>query len=275
MTVGDSHTLSATALGGTVAFAITGDAATLAGNTLTAVQAGTVTITASQAGNSNYNPAANVTHSITINKATPTVTAWPTLDAVTYGAKLEQALVLVGGTASVEGTFVITDAYTAATIPNAGAHTYSVEFRPTESNKYNNVSGGTATLTVNKADQVIAWDFADYTLLIGKTLELDATATCGAVTYVVNGTAISVSGTILTAMEEGTATIKAICAGDTNYNDVESMEYTITVEKDDEVTTGLDNTPSPMTNGQKIIYNGQLLIIRDGKTYNAMGQEVK
>ena len=275
MTVGDSHTLSATALGGAVAFAISGDAATLAGNTLTAVQAGTVTITASQAGNGNYNPAANVTHTITINKATPTVTAWPTLDTVTYGATLEKALVLVGGSASVAGTFVITDAYTAATVPNAGAHTYSVAFRPTESNKYNNVSGGTATLTVNKADQVIAWDFADYTLLIGKTLELDATATCGAVTYVVNGTAISVSGTILTAMEEGTATIKATCAGDTNYNDVESMAYTITVKKDDDVTTGLDNTPSPMTNGQKIIYNGQLLIIRDGKTYNAMGQEVK
>ena len=151
MTVGDSHTLSATALGGAVAFAITGDAATLVGNTLTAVKEGTVTITASQAGNDNYNAAANVTHTITINKATPTVTAWPTLNAVTYGAKLEQALVLVGGTASVNGTFVITDTYTAATVPNAGTHTYSVEFRPTESNKYNNVSGGTATLTVNKA----------------------------------------------------------------------------------------------------------------------------
>ena len=134
MTVGDSHTLSATAPGGAVSYDISGDAATLADNTLTAVQAGTVTITVSQAGNGNYNAAANVTHSITINKATPTVTAWPTLNAVTYGATLEQALVLVGGTASVEGTFVITDAYTAATIPNAGAHTYSVEFRPTESN---------------------------------------------------------------------------------------------------------------------------------------------
>ena len=271
LTVGDSHTLSATAPGGAVSYAVTGNAVTRSGNTLTAVQAGTVTITASQAGNSNYNAAANVTHTISINKATPTVTAWPTIAAVTYGTNLEQALVLVGGTASVEGTFVITDSYNAADVPNAGTHTYSVEFRPTESNKYNNVAGGTATLTVNKADQVIAWDFADYTLLIGKTLELDATATCGAVTYVVNGTAISVSGTILTAMEEGTATIKATCAGDTNHNDVESMEYTITVEKDDDVTTGLDNTPSPMTNGQKIIYNGQLLIIRDGKTYNGAG----
>ena len=310
LTVGDSHTLSATAPGGAVAYAVTGDAATLADNTLTAVQAGTVTITASQAGNGNYNAAANITHTITINKATPTVTAWPTLNAVTYGATLEQALVLVGGTASVAGTFAITDAYTAATVPNAGAHTYSVEFRPTESNKYNNVSGGTATLTinqatpsvtwptfaevtygttlrdalqlvggnanvegafhisgeyneeevpvvgtykyavwfnptdytnytslykddvtltVNKANQTITWDFADCTLLPGQTLELNATATCGVMTYLVSGAAISVSGTTLTAVAEGTASIKATHAGNENYNAIESPEYTITV----------------------------------------------
>lgn len=230
MTVGDSHTLSATATSGdAVDFAISGDAARLAGNTLTAEKEGTVTITASQAGNGNYNAAANVTHTITINKATPTVTAWPTIDAVTYGATLEQALVLVGGTASVEGTFVITDAYTAATVPNAGAHTYNLEFRPTENNKYNNVSGGTATLTVNKANQTITWDFADCTLLPGQTLELNATATCGAMSYLVSGDAISVSSTTLTAVAEGTASIKATHAGNENYNAIESPEYTITV----------------------------------------------
>ena len=310
LTVGSTHTLSATAPGGAVSYAVTGDAVTRSGNTLTAVKAGTVTITASQAGNSNYNAAANITHTITINKATPTVTAWPTLDTVTYGARLEQALVLVGGTASVEGTFVITDAYTAATVPNAGTHTYSVEFRPTESNKYNNVAGGTATLTVNqatpsvtwptfaevtygttfrdalqlvggnanvegafhisgeyneeevpvvgtykyavwfnptdytnytslykddvtltvnKANQTITWDFADCTLLPGQTLELNATATCGAMTYLVSGAAISVSGTTLTAVAEGTASIKATHAGNENYNAIESPEYTITV----------------------------------------------
>jgi hypothetical protein len=231
MTVGDSHTLSATALGGAVAFAISGDAARLAGNTLTAVKEGTVTITASQAGNGNYNAATSVTHTITINKATPTVTAWPTIAAVTYGATLEQALVLVGGTASVEGTFVITDAYTAATVPNAGAHTYNLEFRPTESNKYNNVAGGTATLTVNKADQVLTWSFADCTLLPGQTLALDATSTCGAVSYELTGSAISVSGNTLTAEAAGTATIKAVDAGNSNYNAVESSVYTVTVSE--------------------------------------------
>ena len=231
MTVGDSHMLSATALGGAVAFAITGDAATLADNTLTAVQAGTVTITASQAGNGNYNAAANVTHTITINKATPTVTAWPTIAAVTYGATLEQALVLVGGEASVAGTFAITDSYNAADVPNAGTHAYNVTFTPSETNKYNVVSGGTATLVVNKADQVLTWSFADCTLLPGQTLALDATSTCGAVSYELTGSAISVSGNTLTAEVAGTATIKAVDAGNSNYNAVESSVYTVTVSE--------------------------------------------
>ena len=231
MTVGDSHTLSATAYGGAVAFAITGDAATLADNTLTAVQAGTVTITASQAGNGNYNAAANITHTITINKATPTVTAWPTIAAVAYGARLEQALVLVGGEASVAGTFAITDSYNAADVPNAGTHTYNVTFTPSKTNKYNVVSGGTATLTVNKANQTITWDFADCTLLPGQTLALDATSTCGAVSYELTGSAISVSGNTLTAETAGTATIKAVDDGNSNYNAVESPVYTVTVSE--------------------------------------------
>ena len=233
MTVGDSHTLSATASSGdAVAFAITeGDAATLVDNTLTAVQAGTVTITASQAGNSNYNPAANVTHTITINKATPTVTAWPTIAAVTYGASLEQALVLVGSEASVAGTFAITDSYNAADVPNAGTHTYNVTFTPSETNKYNIVSGGTATLVVNKADQVLTWSFADCTLLPGQTLALDATSTCGAVSYELTGSAIRVSSNTLTAEAAGTATIKAVDAGNSNYNAVESSVYAVTVSE--------------------------------------------
>ena len=231
MTVGDSHTLSATAPAGAVSYVISGDAAKLAGNTLTAEKEGTVTITASQAGNGNYNTAANVTHTITINKATPTVTAWPTLDAVTYGARLEQALVLVGGEASVAGTFAITDSYNAADVPNAGTHTYNVTFTPSETNKYNVVSGGTATLVVNKADQVLTWSFADCTLLPGQTLALDATSTCGAVSYELTGSAISVSGNTLTAETAGTATIRAVDAGNSNYNAVESSVYTVTVSE--------------------------------------------
>ena len=231
MYVGGQLTLNATAsskLGVTYTSSNT-SAVTVSGNTLTAEGEGNATITASQAGNNNYNAATDVTYTVSVSKATPTVTAWPTLDAVTYGATLEQALVLVGGEASVAGTFAITDAYTAATVPNAGTYTYNLEFRPTENNKYNNVSGGTATLTVNKADQVLTWSFADCTLLPGQTLALDATSTCGAVSYELTGSAISVSGNTLTAEAAGTATIKAVDAGNSNYNAVESSVYTITV----------------------------------------------
>lgn len=231
MYVGGQLTLNATAsskLGVTYTSSNT-SVVTVSGNTLTAVGEGNATITASQAGNSNYNAAADITYTVSVSKATPTVTAWPTLNAVTYGAKLEQALVLVGGTASVAGTFVITDSYNAADVPNAGTHTYNVTFTPSETNKYNNVAGGTATLTVNKANQTITWGFADCTLLSGQTLELNATATCGAMTYLVSGAAISVSGTTLTAVAEGTASIKATHAGNENYNAIESPEYTITV----------------------------------------------
>ena len=53
--------------------------------------------------------------------------------------------------------------------------------------------------------------------------------------------------------------------------------YTIlTKHEENGSTTSVENTntPSPMTNCQKIIRNGQLLILRDGKTYNVMGQEL-
>ena len=38
--------------------------------------------------------------------------------------------------------------------------------------------------------------------------------------------------------------------------------------------TAIDNIPSSTANTHKLLRNGQLLIIRDGKTYNAMGQEM-
>ena len=52
--------------------------------------------------------------------------------------------------------------------------------------------------------------------------------------------------------------------------------YTLTAElsKDPSTGTAVDNTIIA-TQAQKVLRNGQVLIIRDGKTYNMMGQEVK
>ena len=40
-------------------------------------------------------------------------------------------------------------------------------------------------------------------------------------------------------------------------------------------TTDMENIQSPITNCQKIIRNGQLIILRDGKTYTTMGAEIQ
>ena len=232
MTVDDVLTLSATALAGEVTFALTGDAATLEGNTLTAVKAGEVTITASQAGNYNYNAAEEVAHTITIHKATPTITAWPTLNDVVYGATYGEALQLVGGEASVEGAFSITNMPAdLAQVPAVGEYTFGIVFTPAKAESYNEVSDS-VTLQVTKQLQTIAWDFADQELLIGNTLTLSATAPAGEVSFAIQpaeGVA-SLEGNTLTALAAGTVTITATAPENENY-EAASVSYTVTVIK--------------------------------------------
>ena len=232
MTVDEVLTLSATALAGKVTFALTGDAATLEGNTLTAVKAGKVTITASQAGNENYNAAEEVAHTITIHKATPTITAWPTLNDVVYGATYGEALQLIGGEASVEGAFSITNMPAdLAQVPAVGEYKYGILFTPAKAESYNEVSDS-VTLQVTKQLQTIAWDFADQELLIGNTLTLSATAPAGEVSFAIQpaeGVA-SLEGNTLTALAAGTVTITATAPENENY-EAATVSYTVTVIK--------------------------------------------
>ena len=68
-------TLTATASSGLpVSYTVTGPA-TVSGSTLTITGAGSVTVTASQAGNTNYAAATPVQRTLTVNKASLTVTA--------------------------------------------------------------------------------------------------------------------------------------------------------------------------------------------------------
>lgn len=232
MTVDEVLTLNATATAGEVTFALTSDAATLEGNTLTAVKAGEITITASQAGNNNYNAAEEVAHTITIHKATPTVTAWPTLNDVVYGATYGEALQLIGGEASVEGAFSITNMPAdLAQVPAVGEYTFGIVFTPAKAESYNEVSDS-VTLQVTKQLQTIAWDFADQELLIGNTLTLSATAPAGEVSFAIQpaeGVAL-LEGNTLTALAAGTVTITATAPENENY-EAASVSYTVTVIK--------------------------------------------
>ena len=95
------------------------------------------------------------TASVTVHAATPTVRAWPTASAITYGQTLASST-LSGGAASVPGTFAFTAPTTA---PNIGANSQSVTFTPTDATDYNTVTGS-VKVTVNKATPGVTWPTA-------------------------------------------------------------------------------------------------------------------
>ena len=102
---------------------------------------------------------------VVVNKATPTVTAWPTASAITYNQTLASST-LSGGTASVPGAFSWT---TSTTAPPTGTASQGVTFIATDAADYNTVPG-TASVTVNKATPTVsAWPTAS-AITYGQTL---------------------------------------------------------------------------------------------------------
>jgi hypothetical protein len=143
---GSTGTVSATAtsqLPVTVFGSLTPAVCTIAGNTVTPVNAGSCTITADQSGDGSFNPAPQATLTFTINKATPPL-IWATPTAITYGTALSSAQLNAGS--NIPGTFVYTPA--AGAVPGNGIQSLRVDFTPDNTNSANY---STAWTTVNLA----------------------------------------------------------------------------------------------------------------------------
>ena len=116
------------------------------------------------------------TTSVTVNKATPSVTNWPTASSITYGQTLASST-LSGGASTPAGSFAFT---TPTTAPGAGTASQSVTFTPTDTTDYSTLAG-TTSVTVNKATpSVTTWPTAS-SITYGQTLA-SSTLTGGAST---------------------------------------------------------------------------------------------
>ncbi len=141
---------------------LTGGTASVSGSfswttSTTAPSAGSASegVTFTPTDTTDYNTAAGSV-GVTVNKATPTVSAWPTASAITYLQTLASST-LTGGTASVPGTFAWT---TSTTVPGAGSPSESVTFTPTDAADYN-TAAGPVSVTVSKATPTVsAWPTA-------------------------------------------------------------------------------------------------------------------
>jgi alpha-tubulin suppressor-like RCC1 family protein len=106
----------------------------------------------------NYNTATRSV-SVTVTKATPTISVIPTATPIAYGQALASST-LSGGSASVTGTFTFT---TPSTVPSVGTAPQSVTFTPNDTNNYNTETAS-VSVTVNQA--LISSGFS-HTLYLG------------------------------------------------------------------------------------------------------------
>jgi peptidoglycan/xylan/chitin deacetylase (PgdA/CDA1 family) len=201
---------------------------TISGNTVHLTGAGSATVTAHQAGNNNYNAAADVSQSFTIgastNKTIPAVT-WSNPADITYGTALSSTQ--LNASANVIGAFSYTPA--AGAILNAGAgQILNTTFTPADTVNYATVNK-TEVINVNKAGQTITFSpLANKTYGDADFLVAAAASSNLPVTYTVSGNC-TISGNTVHLTGAGSATVTAHQAGNNNYNAAADVSRSFTI----------------------------------------------
>ena len=171
---GSTLTLNATASSGlAVTYSVYSGPATVGGSVVTFTGAGTVVIRAAQAGNANYNAAANVDGSIAVNKAGQTVTfAQPA--AQTYGTALTLAATASSGL-GVTYSIVSGPGTLAGNVLNFAADG-SVVVRASQAGNANYNAASDIDRTVTVAKRAITVTLAGSKLFSGTTAPTGASA---------------------------------------------------------------------------------------------------
>ena len=189
------------------------------------------------------------TQSLVIAKATPSIT-WGSPGSITYGTALSDTQ--LNASSSVNGSFTYSaPSATPATgvVLNAGLHTLTASFTPTDAANYNSASKS-VSITVNKATPVITWatpDAISYGSALSGT-QLNASADVdGDFVYSVPG-ATPASGVVLPA-GQNTLTASFTPTDTANY-ETTSLSVSIMVNERVKATPSITwANPDPITYG--------------------------
>ena len=194
--------------GDAVTFSVTGPA-TLSGNTLTITGAGTVTVTASQAGNTNYTAATSVTATLSVNQASQTISFTPPASPVTYGVS-PITLAASGGSSGNAVTFSVTGPATLSsnTLTITGAGTVKVTASQAGNTNYTAATSVTQTIVITQASASVRLVASANPILV--TNAVTFTATVASTTGTPTGSVSFLDGTTLL----GTAVLSS---GATSY----------------------------------------------------------
>ena len=204
-------------------------------------------VTFTPTDSSNYGTA-TTTVTLTVNKATPTISVDPTASAITYGQMLSNST-LSGGTASVAGTFSWTSDTTEPSVSDSGETPYSVTFTPTDSANYNETTTN-VTLIVNKATPTITTAPTASAITYGQSLS-DSELSGGSA--IVAGTFSWTTGTTEPSVSDSGETPYSVTFTPTdssNYNTTTTTVTLIVGKATPVITT--DPTASAITYGQML-----------------------
>ncbi len=234
--------LSATATSGLATSYASSDTtvATVSGDRVTIVGAGTATITASQVGNGNYYAAADAEQELVVGKADQTIT-FQALAAKKYGdAPFTLAATATSGLATSyvsSDTTVATVSGNQVTIVGVGSATITAS--QAGNGNYNAAADASQGLVVGKGDQTIAFETLAAKKFGDALFTLAATTNSGlAISYASSDrTVATVSGNQVTIVGVGSATITASQAGNENYNASADAKQELVVGKGDQTIT--------------------------------------
>jgi hypothetical protein len=212
--------------------------ATISGNTVTILGAGSTSITASQSGDANYFAAADVSQTLTVNKASQII-SFPSLSsklvsdpAFTLSASSTSPLTI---SYSSSDESVITISGNTATIVGIGTSTITAS--QSGNDNYNaaaNVTQEQIIVSASLANQTISFGSLNAVTYGDASFSLTATGgeSGNPVTYLSSDPTIaSISGNIVSIIKPGIVTITASQAGNSSYNVAPSVDQTLTVNQ--------------------------------------------
>ena len=217
--------------------------ATVSGNTVTIIGAGETTITASQNGNSNYNAADDVGQTLTVNKASQSI-SFSALDNVDL---IETTEVTLSASASsgleVDFTLDSGPATLSGDVLNlTGTGTVFVTATQSGNDNYDAADPVSRSFTVTdsqKEDQTITFDEVETKTFGDPDFTITATASSGlGVTLSSsNENVATINENTVSIVGAGTTDITASQDGNEEYNPADPVIQTLTVEKADQTIT--------------------------------------
>jgi uncharacterized protein (TIGR03437 family) len=229
-------TVSATATSGdTVSFAsTTTSVCTVSGSLVTLVATGTCSITASDAGNSEYAAATNVSQSFTVlAPLTSQTITFGSLSNQTYGVSpfSLSASSTSGLTVSFASTTMSVCTVSGTTLTVVGGGTCSITASQAGNGTYAAATDVTQSFTVNPASQTITFGTLSNQTYGVSPITLSASSTSSLTVSFASTTmsVCTVSGTTLTVVGGGTCSITASQAGNANYSAASQVTRSFTV----------------------------------------------